>query len=303
MKLLDACEQFFQHYRSVVNLSTHTYRAYRIDLTDFQQFAGKDTLMADIEKNHLRQFIKHLREERKLKETTIKRRIACLKLFFRWMRQEETILQNPFDGLHERIRLPKRLPRSLAREEVAKLMNVISGDGREYGQADFQQAAAKTAIRLLLATGIRVGELVNISLPDLDLADGRIAIQGKGDRQRLVYVFESTTQEMLKSYLALRQNSNAVTQKFFIRPSGMPFTTPKVREHLAKFATQAGIDRRVTPHMLRHTAATSLLEAGVDIRYVQKLLGHQSISTTEIYTHVSDQGLREALRRGMTMGG
>jgi integrase/recombinase XerD len=299
MKLINACEHFSQHYHSVVNLSTHTFRAYQIDLADFRQFAGAESLLATLEKNHLRQFIRHLREERKLKETTIKRRIACLKLFFRWLHQEEMIPQNPFDGLHERIRLPKRLPRSLAREEIAKLMTIISGDGREYNEAEFRQAAAKTAVRLLLATGIRVGELVNISLPDLDLADGQIAIQGKGDRQRLVYVFEATTLQMLKSYLALRQDKKTDTQKFFISPSGTPFTTPKVREYLGKFATQAGIVRRVTPHMLRHTAATTLLEAGVDIRYVQKLLGHQSISTTEIYTHVSDQGLREALRRGM----
>lgn len=299
MKLLNACEHFSQHYRSVVNLSIHTYRAYQIDLADFQQFAGLQTPLAELEKNHLRQFIRHLREERKLKETTIKRRIACLKLFFRWLHQEEIILHNPFDGLHERIRLPKRLPRSLAREEVAKLMTVVSGDGREYHENGYQQAAAKTAVRLLLATGIRVGELVNISLADLDLADGRIAIQGKGDRQRLVYVFETTMQNMLENYQALRQRQSFATTKLFTSPTGTPLTTPKIRDALGKFATQAGITRRITPHMLRHTAATRLLEAGVDIRYVQKLLGHQSISTTEIYTHVSDQGLREALRRGM----
>lgn len=299
MKLNNACEHFSQHYRSVVNLSEHTLRAYQIDLADFQQFAGIEIPLTDLEKNHLRQFIRHLREERKLKETTIKRRIACLKLFFRWLQQEEIIPHSPFDGLHERIRLPKRLPRSLAREEIAKLMTVVSGDGGEYHENCYQQAAAKTAVRLLLATGIRVGELVNISLPDLDLADGRISIHGKGDRQRLVYVFESSMQRMLENYHALRQRQPFVTQKLFTSPTGIPLTTPKIREALGKFATQAGIVRRVTPHMLRHTAATRLLEAGVDIRYVQKLLGHQSISTTEIYTHVSDQGLREALRRGM----
>ncbi|MFA7241901.1 MAG: tyrosine-type recombinase/integrase [Sulfuricellaceae bacterium] len=302
MKLSNACEQFSQHYRSAVNISEHTYRAYQTDLADFRQFSGENTLLSAIEKNHLRQFIRHLREERKLKETTIKRRIACLKLLFRWLHQEEIILQNPFDGLHERIRLPKRLPRSLTREEIAKLMTAVSGDGSEFSEAGFKQAAAKTAVRLLLASGIRVGELVNISLPDLDLADGKIAIHGKGDRQRLVYVFEDSAQKMLKNYLALRQNKTTDTQSFFITSSGKPLTTPTVRDFLGKFATQAGIARRVTPHMLRHTAATTLLEAGVDIRYVQKLLGHQSISTTEIYTHVSDQGLREALRRGMGGG-
>ena len=97
----------------------------------------------------------------------------------------------------------------------------------------------------------------------------------------------------------IRQRQPFATPKLFTSATGTPLTTPKIREALGKFATQAGIARRVTPHMLRHTAATTLLEASVDIRYVQKLLGHQSISTTEIYTHVSDQGLREALRRGM----
>lgn len=299
MKLLTACDHFTQHYRSVVKLSTHTHRAYQIDLADFCRHTGTETPLAEIDKTRLRQFIRHLREERKLKETTIKRRIACLKLMFRWLHQEEVIPANPFDSLNERIRLPKRLPRSLSREEVAKLMTAIGGDGRDFADHNYPQAAAKTAIRLLLATGIRVGELVNIDLPDLDLADGRIAIHGKGDRQRLVYVFETTMQAMLASYHNLRKANAFSTTKLFTTPSGTPLTTPKIRQHLASYAKQTGIARRVTPHMLRHTAATTLLEAGVDIRYVQKLLGHQSISTTEIYTHVSDQGLREALRRGM----
>ena len=292
--LQDACESFLSHCRSAISLSEHTHRAYTIDLNDFQNHAKRETVLASLDKENIRQFIRHLREERKLKEITIKRRVACLKLLFRWVKLEGKITINPFDNLNERIRLPKRLPRALASEEINLLSKIAN---QETSNSSFLECATGIAIKLLLTTGIRVGELVQIDIDDLFLADSSLKINGKGNRQRLVYLFEPTLNQAIAQYLPLRRARTTETKKLFITDAGIPFTTQKTRKLLGNLACKAGIERRITPHMLRHTTATQLLEAGVDIRYVQKLLGHQSISTTEIYTHVTDQGLRGALRR------
>lgn len=294
MNLQDACEAFLSHCRSAISLSEHTLRAYTFDLEDFRNHAKRETDLATLDKENLRQFIRHLREERKLKEITIKRRIACLKLLFRWVKQEGVIDINPFDNLHERIRLPKRLPRALGSIEINQLSGAVN---LETSEDSFQKFATNIAINLLLTTGIRVGELVQIDIDDLVLSDSSLKIHGKGNRQRLVYLFEPKLNQAIARYLPLRKTKGATTKKLFVTETGIPFTTQKTRKLLGNLASKAGIERRITPHMLRHTAATQLLEAGVDIRYVQRLLGHQSISTTEIYTHVTDHGLRGALRR------
>ncbi|MDX8400323.1 MAG: tyrosine-type recombinase/integrase [Gallionellaceae bacterium] len=294
MTLQDACEAFLSHCRSAISLSEHTHRAYALDLEDFQNHAKRKTDLATLDKDNLRQFIRHLREERGLKEITIKRRIACLKLLFRWTKLEGVIEINPFDNLNERIRLPKRLPRALGSIEISQLAGAAN---LEIHADRFQEFATNIAIKLLLTTGIRVGELVQIDIDDLVLSDSSLKIHGKGNRQRLVYLFEPKLNQAIARYLPLRRSKAATSKKLFVTETGTPFTTQKTRKLLGSLASKAGIERRITPHMLRHTAATQLLEAGVDIRYVQRLLGHQSISTTEIYTHVSDQGLRGALRR------
>ncbi len=294
MTLQDACEAFLSHCRSAISLSDHTLRAYTFDLEDFQNHAKRKTDLVTLDKENLRQFIRHLREERKLKEITIKRRIACLKLLFRWTKQEGIIDVNPFDNLHERIRLPKRLPRALGSIEINQLSGAVN---LEVSDDSFQEFATGIAIKLLLTTGIRVGELVKIDIDDLVLSDSSLKIHGKGNRQRLVYLFEPRLNQAIAQYLLMRRTRATATQKLFVTEAGLPFTTQKTRYLLGNLASKAGIERRITPHMLRHTAATQLLEAGVDIRYVQRLLGHQSISTTEIYTHVTDHGLRGALRR------
>lgn len=294
MTLTEARRQFLRHCGSAVSLSHHTLRAYRSDLDDSQQYFGVRRRLESVRKDHLRQYIHDLRVHRQFKETTIKRRLASLKLLFKWATSEEIVASNPFDTLNERIRLPKRLPRALDRGDQTALRRAISLVPKT---DDFEEVRDKTTIHLLLATGIRVGELTAIRLADLSLTDGCLVIHGKGNRQRLVYLLEKPLQRKIVQYLAWRAGIDTNSEKLFISSAGRPMRPPNVRVALKRIARRAGIVRHVTPHMLRHTCATQLLEAGVDIRYVQKLLGHQSISTTEIYTHVSDQGLREALFR------
>lgn len=294
MVVSDACEKFLGHCHSAVNLSEHTRRAYGGDLRDMERFFGPDKPVAAIAKDDLRQYIRHLREARRLKETSIKRRIACTKLLFRWLLEEGIVPGNPFDTLNERIRLPKRLPRALDRADAALLRKAI---GPQAGDNDFDTLSRRTAIHLLLDTGMRVGELAAIAIDDISLADRSLTVHGKGNRQRLVYLLSKPLYRSLEGYLSRRSRIPTSSGKLFITAAGLDMTPQRLRASLHDISVNAGISKRVTPHMLRHTCATQWLEAGLDIRYVQKLLGHQSISTTEIYTHVSDLGLREALLR------
>lgn len=294
MTLTEARKKFLRHCESAISLSPHTLRAYCSDLDDSQKYFGLRKRIGSVEKDNLRQYIRHLREHRRFKETTIKRRLASLKLLFKWATQEEFIKTNPFDSLNERIRLPKRLPRGLDRGDQATLRKAVAINLRT---DDFDVIRGKTAIHLLLDTGIRVGELVAINLSDLSLTNGCLVINGKGNRQRLVYLLQKPLFRKIEQYLTWRSSVPTCTEKLFVNSNGKAILPPNVRVALRDIAKAAGVSKHVTPHMLRHTCATQWLEAGLDIRYVQKLLGHQSISTTEIYTHVSDQGLREALFR------
>lgn len=294
MTLTEAKKRFLRHCGSAVNLSQNTLRAYGSDLDDAHRYLGRRGKVKEIRTEHLRRYIEHLREQRRLKETTIKRRLASLKLLFKWVHRERLIDEDPFDALNERIRLPKRLPRALDRSDRESLRKAVALCPKA---DDFDAIRKKTAIHLLLDTGIRVGELAAIGLRDLSLANGSLLIQGKGNRQRLVYLLQKPLRRKVERYLAYRQAIPTASDRLFVSTNGKPIGPAAVRAELRGVSRAAGIARHVTPHMLRHTCATQWLEAGLDIRYVQKLLGHQSISTTEIYTDVSDQGLREALFR------
>ena len=299
MTLSDVRKKFLKHCESAISLSHHTIKAYRSDIDDFQLYLGIRKKIESIDKDNFRQYIRHLREHEGFKESTIKRRLASLKLMFKWAIQEEMLKINPFDSLNERIRLPKRLPRALDRGDQTSLRKAIAIHPRV---DDFDTVRAKTAIHLLLDTGIRVGELVTINLKDLSITDSCLVIQGKGNRQRLVYLLQKPLFRKIEQYLTWRNSLSTDSEKLFVTFDGKTLSTQKIRQILRGISKEAGISKRVTPHMLRHTCATQWLEAGLDIRYVQKLLGHQSISTTEIYTHVSDQGLREALSRAAGVG-
>lgn len=295
MHLQRVCELFLNHCSSAINLSEHTLRAYTGDLKHAQKLIGQQVQLTSIQKECLRQYIRCMRNEQALKENTIKRRVACLKLLFKWARQESLLKTNPFDTLNERIRLPKRLPRAIDSADASKLRKIVATTPG--GEDNFDAHCKRAAISLLLETGIRVGELSSIQLEDVSLADRCIKIHGKGNRQRFVYLLSPATFETVSAFLVKRKHVSSRSSKLLVSKEGKQLTPPLVRQALRELRESAGIARHVTPHMLRHTCATQWLESGLDIRYVQKLLGHHSISTTEIYTHVSDQSLREALLR------
>lgn len=317
MRISEACKQFISHCKHVKNLSKHSIKAYQIDLNEFQQFANPKTQLAKCERNLLRRYVQYLFEERALKESSVKRRIASLKCMFNWFEQEEAIEKNPFRTLNLRIKLPGQLPKALSRKELRKLLNTprkaLNIEYRsDYSQErlinacttrhHFIQLTTLLTLELLFATGIRVGELVSIQIPNINLGEAAIKINGKGNRERIVFLPDNELTTLLSTYLKLRSHYNPDHSTLLINSRSTPATTQLIRLTLRKTAKQANL-KRITPHMLRHSAATHLLNAGVDIRHVQKLLGHQSITTTQIYTHVSDAQLKSVIRKSHPMGG
>ena len=274
-------------------LSAHTVRAYANDLSDFRKFLGADVAPAEISSDTLARYLADMLGRRKLAAASVRRRFACLRAFFRQCAEREGFA-DPFAALKLQLPRRKRLPRTLSRPEIASLMGslrVISGT-----RAD-GDAMLATAVALMVSTGIRVGELCHIAIEDVSPDGATCRIHGKGSRDRVVYMSDAALCRRLRELTAQRRREASGRAALFLNAHGAPLKPQSVRSRLRRHARQIGLARRITPHMLRHTAATLLIETGVDIRFVQRLLGHSSIATTEIYTHVSDEALRTTLAR------
>jgi len=279
--------QFLDYCRGEKQLSPLTVKAYRQDLEEFRAFAhSRDEIRGE----DVVRYVHHLRTVRKLAPTTVKRRLACLRAMFNWLVRQRALPISPFAQIDIHFPLPKRLPRCLGREELAALASA----------AKSANPTTRLATLLLHATGIRIGELASVRLGDINLDEGTIRIFGKGSRERQVFLPDSRSVELLRGYVATLRANAGLDEALLLNRSARPATAASLRARLKTLARRARLRRTVTPHMLRHTAATSLLEAGVDIRFVQRLLGHQSIATTQIYTHVSDRALKLAITSANT---
>lgn len=295
--LAGVVERFLDHCRIGKRLSANTLRAYETDLADFLAHMGKEADVALIGRDDLRRYARTLFDVKSLKETTVKRRMAALKVMFRWVERDDVIPLSPFHRLDLSIRLPRRLPRALTADEMRRLLHAAE---RELG-GGHDATLLHFVIVCLFVTGLRVGELTGVALPEVDPREGTILVRGKGNRERRVFLTGQETTAALSAYLASRAGITNTSGRFLVTVEGGVVTAQYIRRRLISLAKRARIERRVTPHMLRHTAATQLIEAGVDIRFVQKLLGHASIATTQIYTQVSDSSLRDTMERADTL--
>jgi site-specific recombinase XerD len=293
-----AAALFLDHCRIAKRLSPHTLRAYEADLRDFGEFVGaKSALVAAVDRDVLRAYSRRL-FERRLKESSVRRRLAVLKAFFQWLETEEVIALTPFHRLGITVRQPHRLPRALTAQEMRALLRRATFEAEHGG---FDRKAMHFVVVVLFATGLRVGELASVGLGDVVAEEGLIQVRGKGNRERRVYLSGAEAKRSLAAYLKARSRIICESPCLLVTADGAPMGSQTIRRRLVFLAQRAGIDRRVTPHMLRHTAATQLVEAGVDIRFVQKLLGHASIATTQIYTQISDTSLRSTLEKANTL--
>jgi integrase/recombinase XerD len=280
-----ACDEFLRNCANVRKLSSHTTRAYRLDLVRFTRFVGPRKHVASFNRTTLTEYVEHLFTEHRLKETSAKRHVASVRSLFRWLEETGAIANDPFRGARVRIKLPRRLPRVLTRAELASLL-------AHPPSSDFSSVTARMAAEILFATGIRVAELSALRDGDIDLSAGVITIIGKGSRQRRVYIPDAEIRDLILAYRGARDARHRGCDSFLINSRGRAASPQYIRRVIRELGENATISRRVTPHMFRHSVATYLLEEGVDIRYVQRLLGHRSIVTTEIYTHVADAALK-----------
>lgn len=284
MNLKEAGEAYLRHCRLERHLSSNTLAAYRQDIAELAGYFGASEA-ADVTAHALVAYAGHLSTVRSLAPATVKRRLACARGLFRWLARRATISSDPFAKTEIRVRIPDRLPRCLSTDEMARLARETVG----------ASALTRLATLLLFATGMRVGELVAVRIADIDLDRGSIRIVGKGNRQRQVIISSERLACLIRDYIENRHATGRPEDRLFQTPDGRSLRPAAIRVRLHRLARAAGVARTVTPHMLRHTAATELLEAGVDIRFVQRLLGHRSIVTTQIYTHVSDRALKAAI--------
>ncbi|HEY0141039.1 MAG TPA: tyrosine-type recombinase/integrase [Thermoanaerobaculia bacterium] len=288
MTFRDAATAFLRHCQSIRKLSPHTIRAYQLDLDRFSQFLGKRGQLAACDKSVIHNYVRHLFDVRGLREASVKRHLATLRSLFRWLEEEERGIEDPFRGARIRIRTPKRLPRVIARADLRRL---LAQDVKHDRPHTFADLTAYVATELLFATGMRVSELAGLLDAAVDVEDGTITIIGKGNRQRRVFVPDEL-KSLLTDYRTARDHAANSADTFLVNSRGAAASPQMIRRLVRIHGERSDVRDRVTPHMFRHSVATYLLEEGVDIRYVQRLLGHRSISTTEIYTHVADAALK-----------
>ena len=291
MEFSNAIRQFILACK-VKNFSQHTQKAYRADLEFFRAWSAHLNTQTALSHANIKAW-NHELDNLGLAASTRKRRLASLSAFCKWLHSEEILENDPFDDLRISIKLPKRLPRNLNRKNLKLLLKKIELYQSTQG---YTGLLVRVFVELLLTTGMRVGEACSIELQDLNIEDRSVRIFGKGSRERQVFLLDQSILDLLDDYLEERAKLMPSSKALLITSRAKPVTTDYLRRKLHDaMDDESEAEQKVTPHMLRHTAATKLIECGVDIRFVQRLLGHSSISTTEIYTHVSDNALRAAV--------
>ena len=274
---------YIKNCESIKKLDKKTLKAYRIDLAQFQTFMLTYPDFDD--KNAINDYISSLHDQYKPRTT----KIAALKAFFHYLVYEELITTNPFDKINVKFREPQILPRTIPEPTIASFISTIYKQ-KALANTTYQYNAILrdiTIIELLFATGVRISELCTLTIQQVDLVSYKILIYGKGSKERLIQIGNDDVKKVLSEYYDVFQSDILSTGWFFINRLHQRYSEQSVRSMIVKYLKLAMIDMHITPHMFRHSFATLLLEADVDIRYIQKMLGHSSIKTTEIYTSVS----------------
>ncbi len=291
MRPLPPVERFFQYLRVERNASELTCLNYRIDLHQFFGFLGHHRPLT-VTPMDVRRFIAHL-SSTGLSKRSIARKLSCLRSFFRYLCREGQLEHNPAAAVPTP-RQEKRLPAYLDERQVERLLDAPAGDR-------WLLLRDRALLETLYSAGIRVSELVGLNLRDLDDVSGTVIVRGKGKKERLCPVGHPALNaihrylEAKRSYLEERASATRlpVSDALFVSQKLTRLTARQVDRLLARYARLAQLPGAIVPHSLRHSFATHLLERGADLRSVQELLGHASLSTTQIYTHVSPQRLKK----------
>lgn len=280
--------EFVAHISTERGLSLNTQQAYQRDLNQFLDYCEvRKWQLNKIALVHLREYLAFLRKK-EVGVRTLARKTSALKQFFKFLLRENKIESDPSDLLLVQVK-QKRLPKHLTVEEIFRVVSA-PGDGCEAEIRD------RALLELWYATGARISEMVGIATGDLDLLTKTLKLKGKGNRQRIVPISEEAVR-WCEKYQAIRHEwvrraNLEETEVFFLSARGTKLTRQNVWKMVKTYSHKAGIKRKVWPHMIRHSFATHILRNGADLRAVQELLGHRSISTTEVYTHLDIENLK-----------
>jgi integrase/recombinase XerD len=292
-------DDFLFHCRVEKNLSRHTLKAYQLDLNQFIDYlsAGKISEIEQIDKQVLRDYLERLLGVNKIK--TVKRKLATLKALFNYLEFEDRIPFSPFRKMRIKIREPLSLPGVLTLDEIKTLFQKVYGAREQCpdrGSYTYKAVVRDIVVlELLFATGIRVSELCNLKKEHVDIEQKYIQVNGKGSRERVIQLCSREIAEIVREYTGLFHPAGSHYPYFFVNRLGSRYSEQSARFMVKKYARMSNIEKDVTPHMFRHTFATLLLEEEVDIRYIQHLLGHSTITTTQIYTHITRHKQEEIL--------
>lgn len=291
MNLQEKVKPYLEYCIYRKELDAKTIKAYRIDLTQFFFYVQSD----EPEKEAIEQYITEL--HKKYKQKTIKRKIASIKAFYSYLEEEELVEQNPFRKIKVKFKETVILPRIIPREEIEQLLNYIYASLSSLSRIQYKHSLRDAAvIEVFFATGARVYEISNIRVENINLNSGLIRIMGKGGKERYIQISNTAVLDILRKYYAENEPEIKKSGYFFINNRGKRYTEQSIRLMLKKYTLKAGIQRKITPHMFRHSFATYLIEEGVDVSCVQQILGHSSIKTTQIYIHVAAKKQADILR-------
>lgn len=273
-------DNFLYFLKKELNYSDYTIKNYQLDLTDFFKYVSKSNIdFLNIKNTHVRGYLKYL-DTCNLKNTTISRRISALRTFYNYLLEKGFVKSNIFLNI-KNPKLEKKLPNYLNYTEIEELLASIdtkTDEGLE----------RRLLIEMFYSTGCRVGEMVNVKISDIDFSSKTIKVMGKGSKERIVY-YGDYASKYLEDYLKNKDKKGYL----FTNKRGEKLTIEEVEYIVRDIMKHISIKTHVTPHTLRHTFATHLLNNGADIRTVQELLGHANLSTTGIYTHVSSDRLKD----------
>lgn len=308
---MDPCVAHFINYlEAEKNASEHTISNYLIDIRQFCEIVWGEDATAPFkwksaDRFSARKFLVFF-QKLEMAPTTTGRKLSALRSFYKFLLREEYVDQNPFSGLH----LPKKgsyLPQILSVNEVGRLLDApMKFDEQQTASSnpkvklwrEYMVARDMAILELLYSTGMRINELVQLPEESIDLLSGVARVRGKGKKERLCPLGSPATRALMKN-LELRENvwllegKKDVRSPVFLNKNGGPISARSIERMMKKYVLFCGLNAELTPHSLRHSFATHLLDAGADLRSVQELLGHASLSTTQIYTHVSVERLKE----------
>lgn len=275
-------ENFISYILIEKGLAKNTALAYKTDLKAFLKYLEENNIkLEDVRHQNITEFLWQLKQKG-LKVSSIYRMTEAVRQYYKFLVLENVIKINPSENLVSP-KIPMTLPDMLTFEEVDLLLNSVNG-------SDIQSLRNRTMLELLYATGLRVSELVNLKFDNINIEEKFVRIIGKGNKERLI-PFTDKAQMYLKIYLNNRQKSKS--DYVFLTRLGKPISRIEFWRQLKNIAIAAGITKKISPHTLRHSFATHILSAGADIRFVQEMLGHSSISTTQIYTHLTNEHIKQ----------